>query len=158
MNRVVLVGRLTKDAELRYTPSGVAVASFTLAVNRPFANQQGEREADFVNVVAWRKTAENLANYTKKGSMIAVDGRIQTRSYEKDGRRVYVTEVVADSVQFLGRSGSQEGGKQQGNGKGSGQQKDASKTAREAFSKPPQVDPFIFDGEPIEFNHDDLPF
>ncbi|MED5040666.1 single-stranded DNA-binding protein [Geobacillus stearothermophilus] len=158
MNRVVLVGRLTKDAELRYTPSGVAVASLTLAVNRPFANQQGEREADFVNVVAWRKTAENLANYTKKGSMIGVDGRIQTRSYEKDGRRVYVTEVVADTVQFLARGGSQKGGKQQGNGKGAGQQKNTSTGAREAFSEPPQADPFIFDGEPIEFNHDDLPF
>ncbi|MED4978262.1 single-stranded DNA-binding protein [Geobacillus stearothermophilus] len=161
MNRVVLVGRLTKDAELRYTSSGVAVASFTLAVNRPFANQQGEREADFVNVVAWRKTAENLANYTKKGSMIGVDGRIQTRSYEKDGRRVYVTEVVADTVQFLGRSGSNTAEKQQGNSKGAVQQKDASKTAREAFSKPPEMewgndDPF--GGEPVEFNDDDLPF
>ncbi|MGG2988711.1 single-stranded DNA-binding protein [Geobacillus stearothermophilus] len=162
MNRVVLVGRLTKDAELRYTPSGVAVASFTLAVNRPFANQQGEREADFVNVVAWRKTAENLANYTKKGSMIAVDGRIQTRSYEKDGRRVYVTEVVADTVQFLGRSGSNTAEKQQGNSKGAAQQKDASKTAREAFSKPPEMewgndDPF--GGEPIDIDDfDNLPF
>lgn len=161
MNRVVLVGRLTKDAELRYTPSGVAVASFTLAVNRPFVNQQGEREADFISVIAWRKIAENVANHTTKGSLIAVDGRLQTRSYEKDGRRVYVTEVVADNVQFLARSGSQEGRKQQGNGKGAGQQKNASTGAREAFSKPPEMewgndDPF--GGEPVEFNDDDLPF
>ncbi|MED4978250.1 single-stranded DNA-binding protein [Geobacillus stearothermophilus] len=158
INRATLVGRLVEDVDLRYTPSGIAAATFTLAVTRPFANQEGVREADFIRCVAWRKTAENLANYTKKGSMIAVDGRIQTRSYEKDGRRVYVTEVVADTVQFLARGGSNTAEKQQGNSKGAAQQKDASKTAREAFSKPPQADPFIFDGEPIEFNHDDLPF
>ncbi len=102
INRVVLVGRLTKDPELRYTPSGVATATFTLAVNRAFANQQGEREADFINCVVWRKQAENVANYLRKGSLAGVEGRIQTRNYEgQDGRRVYVTEVVADSVQFL---------------------------------------------------------
>lgn len=102
MNRVVLVGRLTKDPELRYTPSGVAVAQFTLAVNRTFTNSNGEREADFVNIVVWRKTAENVANYLKKGSLAGVDGRIQTRKYEgQDGKTVWVTEVVAESVQFL---------------------------------------------------------
>ncbi|MBC1990374.1 single-stranded DNA-binding protein [Listeria seeligeri] len=102
MNRVVLVGRLTKDPELRYTPAGVAVATFTLAVNRTFTNQQGERTADFINCVVWRKPAENVANFLKKGSMAGVDGRIQTRNYEgKDGKRVYVTEIVAESVQFL---------------------------------------------------------
>lgn len=102
MNRVVLIGRLTKDPDLRFTPNGVAVCTFTLAVNRTFTNQQGEREADFINCIAWRKTAENTANYTKKGSLVGVDGRIQTRNYEgKDGRKVYVTEVVAETVQFL---------------------------------------------------------
>ena len=102
MNRVVLVGRLTKDPELRYTPNGVAVCTFTLAVNRPFTNQQGERDADFINCVAWRKTAENLANYQKKGNLIGIDGWIQTRSYEgNDGKRRYITEVIAESVQFL---------------------------------------------------------
>ncbi|WP_141009513.1 single-stranded DNA-binding protein, partial [Listeria monocytogenes] len=102
MNRVVLVGRLTKDPDLRYTPAGVAVATFTLAVNRTFTNQQGEREADFINCVVWRKPAENVANFLKKGSMAGVDGRVQTRNYEdKDGKRVYVTEIVAESVQFL---------------------------------------------------------
>ncbi|MBC2139664.1 single-stranded DNA-binding protein [Listeria innocua] len=102
MNRVVLVGRLTKNPELRYTPAGVAVATFTLAVNRTFTNQQGEREADFINCVVWRKPAENVANFLRKGSMAGVDGRVQTRNYEgNDGKRVYVTEIVAESVQFL---------------------------------------------------------
>lgn len=102
INRVVLVGRLTKDPELRYTPNGLPVARFTIAVNRTFSNQQGEREADFISCVAWRKQAENLANFTRKGSLLGVDGRIQTGSYEgQDGKRVYTTEVVADSVQFL---------------------------------------------------------
>lgn len=101
-NRAVLVGRLTKDPELRFTPNGIAVTTFTLAVNRPFKNANGEQEADFINIVVWKKAAENVANYTSKGSLVAIDGRIQTRSYEnKDGQRVYVTEVVADSVQFL---------------------------------------------------------
>ncbi|HEY9576674.1 MAG TPA: single-stranded DNA-binding protein, partial [Pseudobacillus sp.] len=100
MNRVVLVGRLTKDPDLRYTPNGVPVASFTLAVNRTFTNQQGEREADFINCVVWRKPAENVANFLKKGSLAGVDGRIQSRSYEGQyGKRVYVTEVQAESVQ-----------------------------------------------------------
>ncbi|HDT9193057.1 TPA: single-stranded DNA-binding protein, partial [Listeria monocytogenes] len=98
MNRVVLVGRLTKDPELRYTPAGVAVATFTLAVNRPFKNGQGEQEADFIQCVVWRKPAENVANFLKKGSLAGVDGRVQTRNYEgNDGKRVYVTEIVAES-------------------------------------------------------------
>ncbi len=108
INRVVLVGRLTKDPELRYTPSGVPMARFTIAVNRTFSNQQGEREADFISCIAWRKQAENLANFMKKGSLIGVEGRIQTGSYEgQDGKRVYTTDVVADAVQFLeSRSGT----------------------------------------------------
>ena len=102
INRVVLVGRLTKDPELKYTPSGIAMARFTLAVNRTFTNQQGEKEADFINCLVWRKQAENTANYLKKGSLAGVEGRIQTGSYEgQDGKRVYTTDVVVDSVQFL---------------------------------------------------------
>ncbi|MDN8729350.1 single-stranded DNA-binding protein, partial [Staphylococcus aureus] len=102
LNRVVLVGRLTKDPELRSTPNGVNVGTFTLAVNRTFTNAQGEREADFINVVVFKKQAENVKNYLSKGSLAGVDGRLQTRSYDnKEGRRVFVTEVVADSVQFL---------------------------------------------------------
>lgn len=101
MNKVFLIGRLTRDPELRYTESNVPVASFTLAINRNHTNQDGEREADFINIIAWKKQAENIKNYIKKGSQIAVDGRIQTRSYEKDGQKHYVTEVVVDSIQFL---------------------------------------------------------
>ena len=102
INNVVLVGRLTKDPELRFTSNGSAVATFNLAVNRNFTNQSGEREADFVNCVIWRKQAETLGNYTKKGSLIGVVGRIQTRNYEnQQGQRVYVTEVVCDNFQML---------------------------------------------------------
>ncbi|WP_053018508.1 single-stranded DNA-binding protein [Staphylococcus haemolyticus] len=102
INRVILVGRLTKDPEFRTTQSGVNVATFTLAVNRTFTNAQGEREADFINIVVFRKQADNVNNYLKKGNLAGVDGRIQSRSYEnKEGQSVFVTEVVADSVQFL---------------------------------------------------------
>lgn len=102
MNRVSLIGRLTKDPELRYTPSNVATCSFTIAINRTFTNQDGQREADFIPIVIWRKQAENVKNYTKKGDLVAVEGRIQTRSYTaNDNTKRYVTEVVADNVQFL---------------------------------------------------------
>lgn len=102
LNRVVLVGRLTKDPEFRTTQNGVNVATFTLAVNRNFKNKNGEQQADFINVVVFRQQAENVNNYLSKGNLAGVDGRIQSRSYEnKEGQRVYVTEVVADSVQFL---------------------------------------------------------
>ncbi|UEH02049.1 single-stranded DNA-binding protein [Staphylococcus gallinarum] len=102
INRVVLVGRLTKDPEFRTTPSGISIANFTLAVNRTFTNAQGEREADFINVVVFKNQAENVNNYLSKGNLAGVDGRIQSRSYENnEGKRVFVTEVVADSVQFL---------------------------------------------------------
>lgn len=108
LNRVILIGRLTRDPELKYIPSGTPVATFTLAVNRPFTNKMGEREADFVPIVVWRKQAENCANYLSKGSLVAVDGRLQVRSYEQDGQRRYVTEVVAEDVRFLdGRGDSQ---------------------------------------------------
>lgn len=101
MNKVILIGRVTRDPELRYTASNIPSTRFTIAVNRPFQNQNGEREADFINVVVWRKQAENVKKYVSKGSLIAVEGRIQTGSYEKDGQRVYTTDVVADTVQFL---------------------------------------------------------
>lgn len=102
MNRVVLVGRLTKDVDLRYTAGGTAVASFTIAINRPFTNADGSKETDFINCIAWRKLAENTANFTKKGSQVAIDGMIQTRNYENsEGKRVYVTEVVSEHVRFL---------------------------------------------------------
>ncbi len=100
INRVTLVGRLTKDPN--FTENQVAVANFTVAVNRTFKNKNGEQEADFINVVTFRKQAENVNNYLSKGSLVGIDGRIQTRNYEnKEGQRIFVTEVVADSVQFL---------------------------------------------------------
>ncbi len=102
LNRIVLIGRLTRDPELRYTPAGVPVASLRLAVDRPFTNQQGERETDFVDVVVWRKQAEVVANHLQKGRLVAVDGRLQIRSFEtQDGQRRRVAEVVADHVRFL---------------------------------------------------------
>jgi single-strand DNA-binding protein len=109
INNVVLVGRLTRDAELRYTQSNIAVATFTLAVNRPFKNEAGERDADFINCVIWRLSAENLANWAKKGSLIGITGVIQTRSYDnQQGQRVYVTEVVASNFQLLESRNSQQ--------------------------------------------------
>ena len=102
INRVVLVGRLTRDPDLRYTNSGTSVASFTVAVDRNFTNQQGNREADFINCVVWGKSAENFANFTHKGSLVGIEGRIQTRSYEnQQGNRVYVTEVVTENFSLL---------------------------------------------------------
>ena len=102
INNVTLVGRLTKDPDLRYTSNGTGVATFTLAINRNFTNQAGEREADFVQCVIWRKPAETLANYARKGTLLGVTGRIQTRSYDnQQGQRVYVTEVVAENFQLL---------------------------------------------------------
>lgn len=146
MNRVILVGRLVKDVELRYTPSGAAVATFTLAVNRTFTNQAGEREADFINCVIWRRQAENAANFLKKGSLAGVDGRLQSRSYEgQDGKRVYVTEVVAESVQFLEpKSGG--GSSQQSSGQGN-----------QGYTRVDD-DPFQNSGEPVDISDDDLPF
>lgn len=145
MNRVVLVGRLTRDPDLRITPNGVAVATFTLAVNRTFTNQDGEREADFVQVVVWRRQAENVGNYLKKGSLCGVDGRIQTRNYEdNEGRRVYVTEVVAESVQFLEPRNSS-----------SGQQNNSYQSSNQSNND----DPFSnTQTGPIDINDDDLPF
>jgi single-strand DNA-binding protein len=103
INRVVLVGRLAKDPELRYTTNGTAVTTFSVAVDRRFANQNGEREADFINIVTWQKLAEICANYLAKGRQVAIEGRIQTRSYDdKNGNRRWVTEVVAENVEFLG--------------------------------------------------------
>ena len=102
INNVTLVGRLTRDPELRYTPSNIAITTFNMAVNRNFKNQAGDREADFINCMIWRQQAENLANWAKKGALIGITGRIQTRSYDnQQGQRVYVTEVVADTFQLL---------------------------------------------------------
>lgn len=171
LNRVVLVGRLTKDPELRYTPNGAAVATFTLAVNRTFTNQSGEREADFINCVTWRRQAENVANFLKKGSLAGVDGRLQTRNYEnQQGQRVFVTEVQAESVQFLeakNGGGSGSGGYNEGNSGGGqyfgggqndnpfgGNQNNQRRNQGNSFND----DPFANDGKPIDISDDDLPF
>lgn len=147
INRVVLVGRLTKDPEFRTTPFGVSIANFTLAVNRTFTNAQGEREADFINVVVFRKQAENVNNYLFKGNLAGVDGRIQSRTYDnKEGQRVFVTEVVADSVQFLEPKSQSKGQSQQQSGQANPQQ------------APAKDNPFANPNGPIDITDDDLPF
>lgn len=155
INRVVLVGRLTKDVDLKYTPSGVAMARFTLAVNRTFTNQQGEKEADFINCLVWRKQAENAANYLSKGSLAGVEGRIQTGSYEgQDGKRVYTTDVVADSVQFLEPKNGQA---TQNNAPTSQPQQNYQPSNQSNYTKVDE-DPFTNSSGPIEVQDDDLPF
>ena len=110
MNRVMLIGRLTANPELRYTASNVPFARFSLAVNRAFSNGNGERQTDFLNIIVWRKQAENVCNYLNKGSLVSVEGRIQTGSYDdKDGNKRYTTDIVADSVQFLESKGQSNG-------------------------------------------------
>lgn len=163
LNRVILIGRLTKDPELRYTPAGVAVAQFTLAVDRPFSSNQGQREADFIPVVTWRQLAETCANHLKKGRLAAVEGRMQTRNYENnEGRRVYVTEVVADNVRFLDSSNSTdrpEGGGNHGGGpSGNSRSAGGSRNTGGGNSYSSSRDPFQDDGRPIDISDDDLPF
>jgi len=164
INNVVLVGRLTKDPDLRYTSSGSAVATFTLAVNRNFTGQDGKREADFINCVIWRKPAETMASYAHKGTLLGVVGRIQTRSYDnQQGQRVYVTEVVCDNFQLLENRSQNE-------------RRDTEETKQtfsqtqqqnlsQGFSQPqntqgilPGVDPFGDAGKTIDISDDDLPF
>lgn len=112
MNKAILIGNLTKDPDSRMTANGIAVCTFSIAINRKFTNQSGERQADFIPIVCWRGLAENCSKYLHKGSKVAVSGAIQTRTYEaQDGSKRYVTEVVADEVQFLDRV-NQEGGSQ----------------------------------------------
>jgi single-strand DNA-binding protein len=119
MNKVILIGHLANDPELKYTPSGVAVSTFRVAVSRPFTNAQGEREADFIDVVAWRQTAEFAANYLGKGRLVAVEGRLQVRSYQdQQGNRRRVSEVVCDNLKSLSRPRDQEGGGGGGGGTG----------------------------------------
>ena len=160
MNKVFLIGRLTRDPELRYTGNNTAVASFSLAVNRNFTNQQGEREADFINIVVWRKQAENVKNYLTQGSQVAIDGRIQTRNYEdNNGQKRYVTEVVADNVEFLGSKNSS-GNNNFNNDKSSPEEVTPYDFGEEKETKTTDVDtnPFADFGESIEISDDELPF
>lgn len=138
INQAIMTGYLTKDVELRRTGTGTAVTNFIVAVNRPFKNNNGEREADFINCVAWDKTAELMSQYTQKGSRIGIRGRIQTRNYENNqGQRVYVTEIVAEQVEFLSNN--------------------ESNTTQQAVSKSMQ-DPFAGSATQVQIDDDDLPF
>lgn len=161
INNVVLVGRMTKDAELRYTPSKVAVATFTLAVNRSFKTQNGEREADFINCVIWRQPAENLANWAKKGALVGITGRIQTRNYEnQQGQRVYVTEVVADNFQMLESKSQREGNSNNNTPNSSYSQADSQSKFGASENKPDfsrKGSPFG-NSNPMDISDDDLPF
>lgn len=136
LNSVTLVGRLTKDPELRHTPNNQAVATFSLAVKRNFKSQNGEREADFINCVIWRQQAENLANWAKKGALIGITGRIQTRFENQQGQRVYVTEVVADSFQLLEFNKQNDQGRSQSH-------------SRQVFER--QAEPFSIDDDSLPF-------
>ena len=157
MNKVTLIGRLTKDPELRYTSSNIAVASFTLAVDRGYTSPNGERQADFLNIVVWRKPAENVKEFLTKGSQVAVDGSIQTRSYDdQNGQKRYITEILANSVEFLGSKGNTSS--QQGTEKSAPTPYDF---GNEPEPKGTNIDsnPFAEFGSSIELeDSDDLPF
>ncbi|MFC4653189.1 single-stranded DNA-binding protein [Lactococcus nasutitermitis] len=165
INNVVLVGRVVRDPELRYTPSNVAVATFTVAVNRRFKNAQGEREADFINCVIWRQGAENLANWAKKGALVGVTGSIQVRNYEnQQGQRVYVTEVLVDNFQMLESRATREGqsgGSQSTYSAPQQNNRPSSSTNTNASNATPNfgrdADPFA-GSSPMEISDDDLPF
>lgn len=166
MNKVILIGRLTRDPEMRTTPSGVATTSFSIAVQRNYANAQGDREADFINCVAWRKQAENIAKYCTKGSQVAVDGRIQTRNYDaKDGTKRYVTEVIADNVSFLGgRSTSSESSSYAANNYNNVSNTNDSMSSNnfggsnDIVTTDLSEDPYANMGSEVALSDDDLPF
>ncbi|MCT0953867.1 single-stranded DNA-binding protein [Weissella cibaria] len=164
INRVVLVGRLTKDVELRYTTSGVAVGTFSLAVNRQFTNSNGDRETDFINAVIWRKSAENFANFTSKGSLVAVEGRLQTRNYEnQQGQRVYVTEVIVDNFSLLESRAESEQRRNQNNNNQSQDDFNSAPAQQNNFNaQQPQQGGFtpnqMYGNDATSFNEDDLPF
>ena len=154
MNKAFLIGRLTRDPELRYSSSNAAIVNFSIAIDRQYTNNQGQRETDFINIVAFQKQAENIKKYVSKGSLVAVDGRIQTRSYDgEDGKKRYVTEVIADNVQFLDSKGSRETFNNSEN-----------EITPSSFSEQPtqttdiKNDPFADFGSSIEINDDELPF
>ena len=154
MNRAILIGRLTKDPELRTTSSGRNVCQFAVAVNWTFTNANGEREADFINCVVWDKQAENLCKYQKKGNQIAVEGRIQTRNYDDTtGRKVYVTEIIANNISFLDAKGST-GGSDYFNNLPEPPAQDEVSSQTVSVEK----DPFEAFGDSIEISDNDLPF
>ena len=157
MNKAILIGRLTKDPELRTTPTGRNVCQFSVAVSRNFTNANGEREADFINCVVWDKQAENLVKYQKKGNQIAVEGRIQTRNYDdKDGKKVYVTEILASNISFLDSKGTGATGNTSFNNLPEPPVVDTSSNNMETVSV--EKDPFEAFGDSIEISDNDLPF
>lgn len=160
INNVVLVGRLTKDPDLKYTANGQAAASFTLAVNRSFKNANGDREADFINCVIWRKSAETLANYARKGTLLGVTGRIQTRNYEnQQGQRVYVTEVVVENFQLLESKNSNSSQNTRDTGVSNNQTNNYAPDNQNATQTNLGVNPINdFEATTIDINDDDLPF
>ena len=165
MNKVILIGRLTKDPELKYTSSNRAVTQITVAINRPFANQNGEREADFINVVVWDKQAENVAKYLTKGRLAAIEGRIQTRNYDNnEGKKVYVTEVIALNVQFLESKGSSSPSGNYNNNSFDSMMDAPNNSApidtphKDVETMDVEKDPFANFGQSIDLSDDDLPF
>ena len=161
MNKVFLIGRLTRDPELRYTGNNTPVTSFSIAVQRNFANQQGEREADFFNITVWRKQAENVKNYLTQGSQVAIEGRLQTRNYDDaNGQKRYVTEVVADNVEFIGSRNSSGNS----NNMNSSANNNAGPTPYDFGDAPEpkgtdvESNPFADFGSSIEISDDELPF
>ncbi len=163
MNKVFLIGRLTRDPELRYTGSNLPVATFSLAVNRPFSGQNGEREADFINIVVWRKQAENCKNYLTQGSQVAIEGRIQVRNYDdQNGQKRYVTEVVADNVEFLGSKNSSNNSSSMSapasNNNNAGPSPYDFGDAPEPKGTDVDSNPFADFGSSIEISDDELPF
>ena len=155
MNKAILIGRLTRDPELRTTPTGRNVCQFSIAVNRTYTSASGEREADFINCVVWDKQAENLARYQKKGNQIAVDGRIQTRNYDdNNGKKVYVTEILANNISFLDAKGTGNSGNSFANLPEPPMQEESINVETISVEK----DPFEAFGDSIEISDNDLPF
>lgn len=154
MNKAILIGRLTRDPELRSTSTGRNVCQFSVAVNRTYTNASGEREADFINCVVWDKQAENLVKYQKKGNQIAVEGRIQTRNYDdKDGKKVYVTEILASNISFLDAKGTASGGTFNNL-----PEPPMSEENRPVETVSVETDPFEAFGDAVEISDNDLPF
>ena len=159
MNKAILIGRLTRDPELRTTPTGRNVCQFSVALSRNFTNANGEREADFINCVVWDKQAENLVKYQKKGNQIAVEGRIQTRNYDdKDGKKVYVTEILASNISFLDSKGTGATGNTSFNNLPEPPMEDTSSNNSSMETVSVEKDPFEAFGDSIEISDNDLPF
>ena len=160
MNKAFLIGRLTRDPELRYSSSNAAIVNFSIAIDRQYTNAQGQRETDFINIVAFQKQAENIKKYVFKGSLVAVDGRIQTGSYDgQDGQRHYTTDIVADNVTFLGSRNTGDTSSSYGQSNASYQDEIPSYNEPQGMpSNDVSTDPFKDFGEEVALSDDDLPF